>query len=79
MAKNEAASAAPKESDLQPVAAQVTEAPLTLREFCMRVSETVKSPELIAAFHHVEQASGVGSDSLAAYQQRFDAFRNQPV
>jgi hypothetical protein len=52
---------------------------MKLQEFCLRLSETVKSPELIAGFYHVELVSGVTSDSLDAYKARFELFRNLPV
>jgi len=51
----------------------------TLDEFCARLSETVKSPELLGAFHHVELAAGRSRDTAEAYRARFDEFLNKPV
>lgn len=52
---------------------------LTLTEFCVRLSETVKSPELIGAFESTEKRAGTIKDSAAGYQARYDAFINTPV
>ena len=52
---------------------------LVLDEFCARLSETVKSPELIGAFHHSERASGVTADTEAEFKARYDNFINKPV
>lgn len=62
-------------SDEQPVAA----VPLTLDEFCVRLSETVRSPEAIGAFHHTERAAGRMVDTEAAYRARFDSFLTTPI
>jgi hypothetical protein len=52
---------------------------VTLDDFCVRISETVRSPELIAGFHHVERAAGRLRGTFDEYKTRFDAFRNLPV
>lgn len=52
---------------------------ISLTEFCTRLSETVKRPELIGAFHSVEKAAGRVSAAQAAFRQRFDDFANAPV
>lgn len=52
---------------------------ITLDEFCSRLSETVKRPELLGAFHHVELAEGHSRDTAEAFRARFDEFLNTPV
>lgn len=66
--------AAPK--DETPVVAVVD---LTLTEFCARLSETVRRPELISAFEYTELAAGHLKDTAEAFQARFDTFVNTPV
>lgn len=56
-----------------------TEYPVTLTEFCQRLSATDKRVELIAAFHHDEEAAGRLSDLEAGYRARLDIFANRPV
>ena len=65
----------------QAVPQVVAEAPpaITLTEFCIRLSESVKSPELIGAFEFVEKRAGHVKDTEAAFKARFDAFVNTPV
>lgn len=53
--------------------------PLSLAEFCQRLSATDKRVELIGAFHHVEKAAGALQDTSANYSARFEAFANQPA
>lgn len=56
------------------------EAPaVTLTEFCIRISESVKSPELIGGFEFVETRAGHVKDTVEAFQARFDAFVSTPV
>lgn len=52
---------------------------VSLDEFCSRLSETVRSPEMIAAFHHTERAAGRVRGTPEAYKASFDKFVNQPV
>lgn len=52
---------------------------ITLDEFCQRLSETVRRPELIAGFYSTASASGAHADTQAGYQSRFDIFINTPV
>ena len=52
---------------------------LSLDEFCARLSETVKSPELIGAFHYTERVAGSPRSTFEAFKARFEAFRVQPV
>jgi hypothetical protein len=56
-----------------------TEVPLSLHEFCTRLSSEITSPELIAAFEHTERASGCLSDVSAGFKARFDKFVKSPV
>lgn len=57
-----------------------SEAPkLSLTEFCTRLSETVKRPELIGAFEFTERRAGRNKATEAEYRSRFDAFVKTPV
>lgn len=60
----------------EPVSAPVA---LTLTEFCVRLSTSVRRPELIAAFESVEKRAGRVKDTEANFRARFDAFVNTPV
>jgi hypothetical protein len=53
--------------------------PLSLDEFCQRLSTTDKRVELIGAFHHVEKSAGRGQDTSQKFADRFAAFVNQPA
>lgn len=61
------------------VVAEPTEFPLTLDEFCSRLSTTDKRVELIGAFHHGEKVAGRSKDAESAYAARFAEFVNQPA
>lgn len=63
-----------------PVAAPV-DAPvsLTLTEFCSRLSETVRSPELIAGFEFNERMAGRVQSDAVQFRARFDEFVNKPI
>ena len=50
-----------------------------LHEFCARLSASVKSPELIGAFEHVERVGDRMQDTEDAYKSRFAAFVNAPA
>lgn len=63
--------------DLQSASAQ--EPRLSLDEFCRRISETVKRPELIGGFEFIERRAGHLKDSEAAFRERFDAFVKTPI
>lgn len=67
-----------KAAPAEPVekAADIT---LSLTEFCTRLSETVKRPELIGAFEFSERRAGRNKATEAEFRQRFDAFVNTPV
>lgn len=66
-------------ADTQPQAPAADGVRLTLDAFCARLSETVKRPELIGAFHHSENASGHLVGDAAEFQARYDSFINKPV
>jgi len=55
------------------------EFPLTLDEFCARLSASDKRVETIGAFYAVEKAAGRIKDTESAYSERFAAFVNHPV
>lgn len=67
-----------KETDVS-VATEPSEFPLTLDEFCSRLSATDKRVELIGGFHSVEKAAGRVKDLESAYVARFTDFINQPA
>jgi hypothetical protein len=52
---------------------------LTLSEFCSRLSESVRRPELIAGFEYSERQAGKLKDRAEAFQARFDNFIKSPV
>lgn len=52
---------------------------VSLDEFCTRLSETVKSPEMIGGFHYTERAAQRMRGTSEAFKARFDAFCNKPV
>lgn len=53
--------------------------PLSLNEFCQRLSVEDKRVELISAFHHVEELAGRTQDTDGNFRVRFEAFANQPA
>lgn len=53
--------------------------PLTLTEFCIRLSSRVRRVELIGAFEFDEKRAGRHRDTEANYLARFEAFTNKPV
>lgn len=67
----EAASAAPAVSS--------PDVSLSLTEFCTRLSETVRRPELIGAFEHIQKAAGGSRATEAEFRSRFTAFINKPI
>lgn len=61
---------------------QVTEPsefPLTLDEFCSRLSVNDRRVEIIGAFHFTEKAAGRMKDVESAYASRFAAFLTKPA
>ena len=69
------AKAAPSE----PVTGAASGITMSLTEFCTRLSETVKRPELIGAFEFRERTAKRNKATEAEFRQRFDAFVNTPV
>jgi hypothetical protein len=65
------------QEDLQAAGAQ--ESKLSLDEFCRRISETVKRPELIGGFEFLQRRAGHLKDTEAAFRARFDAFVKTPI
>lgn len=61
------------------IPAQQAEFPLSLEEFCTRLSLDDKRVELIGAFNHAEKGAGHNKDTESAYKARFSAFINQPA
>jgi len=53
--------------------------PITLDEFCMRLSMADKRVELIGGFHYTETAAGRIKDAESEFQSRFTAFATKPV
>ncbi len=68
------APAAEKPADDQP-----TEFPLTVAEFCARLSSTDRRVEMIGAFHAFEKAAGRIKDVESAYRARYADFCNAPA
>lgn len=73
-----------KNQDEQPVKPDVVspapaDFPLSLDEFCQRLSATDKRVELIGAFHYFEKVAGRTQDTSDKYTARFEAFVNQPA
>lgn len=71
----QATEAVPAEST---AAAPVT-FPLSLQEFCVRLSQTDRRVELIGGFEHSERVAGRHRDTEANYAKRYDEFVTQPV
>lgn len=71
----------PKEnSPAKPVVEQGAQAfPLSLDEFCSRLSQTDRRVELIGGFHADELAAGRVKDTEEAFAVRFIKFINQPA
>ncbi len=57
----------------------IEEVRLTLDGFCARLSETVKRPELIGAFHFSEKQQGNVAGTASEFQARYDSYINKPV
>jgi len=53
--------------------------PLSLNEFCIRLSQTDKRVEMIGAFNAQEAAAGRHNDTEAAYEARYADFITQPA
>lgn len=55
------------------------EMPLSLGEFCTRLSSADRRVELIGGFEHAERIAGRLRDVSTAFMVRFTAFANQPA
>lgn len=53
--------------------------PLSLDEFCTRLSQNDKRVELIGGFHASEKAAQNLNDTEANYMKRLDEFAKKPV
>lgn len=58
---------------------EVASEPLSLNEFCIRLSTKDKRVELIGGFEHTERVAGRLSDTVENYTARYEAFLNQPA
>lgn len=55
------------------------EIPLSVQEFCTRLSQADRRVELIGAFHSMEVMAGRTKDVESAFSKRFNEFVNQPA
>lgn len=55
------------------------EFPLSLEEYCARLSTTDRRAELIGGFHFSEKQSGRVKDTETNYKKRFAEFCKQPA
>lgn len=74
MAKSE--SSQPAEDTVQ---VQPDQYPLSLDEFCTRISQTDRRVELIGGFHRYAQLKGLASDTEANFRAQFEQFLKQPA
>lgn len=68
-----------KEEKAETQAQAPAEPTLSLQEFCRRLSETVKHPELIAGFEYSERVAGNTEGTLDKFQAAYSAFVIKPV
>lgn len=68
-----------EEAGFNPPSATMAAEPITLDEFCMRLSQTDRRVELIGGFAHSERAAGHFKDLESEFQRRYVAFANQPA
>lgn len=68
-------------SPAKPVVQQAAQKdfPLSLDEFCARLSQTDRRVEMIGAFNAAEKAAGRVKDTEQAFNARYVAFINQPA
>lgn len=59
--------------------AEVQAVKLSLTDFCTRLSETVRRPELIGAFESVQRRAGTENQTEAEFRRRYDEFVNKPI
>lgn len=53
--------------------------PLSLDEFCTRISQSDRRVELIGGFHRHAQLAGVTSDTESNFRAQFERFLKQPA
>ena len=64
---------------LPPSLVEPAEYPLSLEEFCTRLSAVDKRVELLGAFAHAETRAGRIKGLASDYETRFAAFVNKPA
>jgi hypothetical protein len=70
----------PEKAKSQDVAPVLEQAPaISLKEFCIRLSETEKRVELIGGFEADERRQGRLNDTASNYTGRFQAFVSRPA
>lgn len=62
-----------------PAAEAPVNEPITLDEFCTRLSMSDRRVELIGGFHYTEKQAGHIKDAESEFQSRFTAFATKPV
>jgi hypothetical protein len=67
------------DSEVSAAPAEVQEFPLTIEEFCTRLSATDRRVELIGGFCASEKAANRVKDTESAFQSRYADFINQPA
>jgi hypothetical protein len=73
------AKATQSDAGATPNSAGHAEFPLSLEEFCARLSVADKRVEMIGAFAHTETRAGRTKGLASEYEARFDAFVNKPA
>lgn len=75
------AKASPEKVAEAPAAVEETQTafPLSLTEFCTRLSETERRHALIAGFYYTENAAGKTKDLASEYAKRFAEFLETPI
>jgi hypothetical protein len=68
-----------KVTDTPGVAETASEFPLSLQEYCTRLSMTDRRVELIGGFEYYERVAGRMKDTATEYDKRFAAFANLPA
>jgi hypothetical protein len=79
MADNDITTPAPVDPAPTPTPAPAPVIELELEEFCRRLSETVRSPELIGGFEHTQKVAGIYKNTQAGFQAAFNEFVNAPA
>jgi|CryGeyDrversion2_2_1046609.scaffolds.fasta_scaffold295462_1 hypothetical protein len=78
MAK-ETTQSTPVDTPVSATSATADAFPLTLTEFCTRLSVSDRRVELIGGFEHSERVLGRVSDLEVNFAKRFAEFANQPA